>query len=112
MGPMGPAGPGVSFELRRADSSTAITMPSNGKSVIYLVETDRHNITITLPPVASAAGKFLIIKRTDRGRVVLVKPFGNDGIEASRATLRMESARDSLTFVSDGTQWVLLSLID
>ena len=108
----GPAGPGAGFELRRVDSNTTITLPSNGKSVIYLVTTNRTNVTITLPPAAAAAGKFLIIKRVDRGRSVLITPQGTDTIEASRRALRMENQRDSLTFVTDGTEWVLMSLID
>lgn len=112
VGPVGPAGPGVSFELRRVQNNTTITMPSNGNSLIYLVETNRTNITITLPPAATSGGRFLIIKRVDRGRAVLIKPSGNDTIEASRAALRMENARDSITFVTDGTEWVMLSLID
>lgn len=115
MGPMGvqgPAGPGVSFELRRIDTTTTIGMPASGKSVIYLVETDRRNVTLTLPPASAAAGRFLIIKRVDRGRAVLIRPSGNDTIEASRSALRMENARDSITFVTDGTEWVVLSLIE
>jgi hypothetical protein len=102
----------VNFAIARIDDNATITMPANGKSVIYLVTTNKTNVTITLPPAASAAGRFVIIKRADRGRVVLIRPNGNETIEASKATLRMENQRDSLTFVTDGTEWVLLSLID
>lgn len=108
----GVAGPGVSFVIARVTETAAIVMPDNGKSVIYLVTPGRRNATITLPPAASAAGRFVIIKRQDRGRLVFVRPSGTDSIEASRAMLRMESERDSLTFVTDGTEWVLLSRID
>jgi hypothetical protein len=111
-GPQGVAGPGVTFALARTDSDATITLPANGNSIIYLVTTDRRNVTLTLPPAATSAGKFVIVKRVDRGRVVYIKPSGNDTIEASRNALRMENQRDSLTFVTDGTEWVLLSLID
>lgn len=111
-GPMGPQGPGFSFQTVRVDADSTITMPSNGNSVVYLVKTERRNVTITLPSAASAAGKFVIIKRLDRGRTVQIKPAGTDTIEAKRSTLRMEDHRDSLTLISDGHEWILLSLVD
>ncbi len=118
MGPMGPAGPagtggtGAGFAITRVTGSASIAMPASGKSVIYLVTTGRNNVTVTLPPASTADGRFVIVKRQDRGRLVFVRPANGDTIEASRSTLRMEDQRDSLTFVTDGTEWVVLSQHD
>jgi hypothetical protein len=110
MGPQGPAGPGVFFDIVRADDNATIALPASGRSVIYLVTTGRSNVTITLPPASSAAGRFVIVKRADPGRVVFVRPQNGQSINASLATLRMEDRYDSLTFVTDGIEWVVMSV--
>lgn len=112
VGPQGAAGAGAVFTIVRTTIDSAIAMPSAGRSVIYFVTTGRANVTITLPLAATAIGRTVIIKRQDRGRLVFVRASGNEEIDATRAQLRMEDRSDSLTFVTDGVEWVLISQND
>jgi hypothetical protein len=124
IGPQGPAGPvgaqglrgergiGLGFTIVRIIDNATVSMPSNGNSVIQVVSAGRSRVTITLPAAAAAAGRFVVIKRSERGRPIVVRTAGNDRIDATQRELRLEDARDTLTLVSDGTEWVLLSLID
>jgi hypothetical protein len=42
----------------------------------------------------------------------VVRAAGDDRIDATARELRLEDERDTLTLVSDGAEWVLLSMID
>ncbi len=89
-------------------------MPANGNSVIQVVSAGRTRVTVTLPSAASAGGRFVVIKRGDRGRgrPIVVRAAGDDRIDATARELRLEDERDTLTLVSDGAEWMLLSMSD
>ena len=115
MGPagiQGPEGNGIGFTIARLSASATITLPANGQSLIQIVSAGRDRITLTLPPASTARGRFIVIKRVDRGRPVFVRASGNELINASRSERRMEDERDTLTFVTDGVEWLLLSVIE
>jgi hypothetical protein len=106
-GPAGPAGPGATFSVRRASTNAEIAMPDDG-SVIYVVSTSRSNITMTLPPAASAAGRMIIIRRDDNGRRVFVRPQPNESIDGVRRIVTLDDRNDGITLVSDGEDWLLI----
>ena len=108
-GPQGPAGLGVDFSIVRVNRSHAITLTAGTQSLVHLVESGNAAITITLPPVATARNRFIVITRVDRGRPVVVRAAANERLDATPAQLRLEEQGDTLTFVTDGVEWVLLS---
>ena len=113
MGPIGPQGPtgatgiGLAFDIRRISADTVITMPPDTHSVVYLVTTTQHPVTITLPLASTAASRFVTVTRVDPGSRVIVQPQGNDALEGARAPIVMGQIYDSFTMISDGHEWVV-----
>jgi hypothetical protein len=107
-GPMGLMGMGLGFEIRRVSSDTVMTVPSDNRSVIYLVTTAPASVTLTLPPAATATSRFVTIQRTDNGRKVMVRPQGAEMVDGARTPITMNSKYDAVTLVSDGSEWVVL----
>ena len=108
-GPAGPIGVGLTFDIIAVSSDTAIVAPPSAHSVVYLVTTGRSNITMTLPAPATAVGRFITIQRVDDGRKVFIRPQGGEAIDGARQPVVMDDRFDSMTLVTDGTQWVVLS---
>jgi hypothetical protein len=107
-GAPGPLGLGLSFEIRRTSSDTALTLPEGNRSVVYLVTTAPGNVTLTLPPATTAVSRFVTVTRVDGGRRVTVRPLNNEMIDGARVPLVMGDKFDSITLVSDGAEWVAL----
>lgn len=106
---MGPLGLGLAFEIRRVSADTAIALPADNRSVVYLVTTGSRNITLTLPAPASATSRFITIQRLDNGRKVFIRPSGNAPIDGVRVPVAMEDRFDAVTLVTDGVEWVVIN---
>jgi hypothetical protein len=87
---------------------TLIALPANNHSVIYLVTTGRSNINITLPAAASATSRFIVVQRVDNGRRVTIRSQNGEPIDGGSVPIVMDDKFDSVTLVTDGTQWVVL----
>ena len=107
MGLTGPVGPGATFTIRRVTGDTAIAMPADG-NLLYIVTTQRSNITLTLPSAAAATGRQIVIRRDDNGRRVYVRPQPNESIEGARRTVSLDDRNDGITLVSDGSDWITI----
>lgn len=71
---------------------------------MVLVDTSGGAVTITLPPAADAVNKVYTIKNADTGaNAVTVDGDGSETIDGS--TTAVLGALDSITIVSDGTEW-------
>ena len=87
-----------------------MTMPADNTSVVYLVTTPRSNLTMTMPAASSAASRTVTVTRVDRGRKVFVNPPSGQTFAGGETPLVLDSRYDSVTFVSDGHQWLVLIL--
>jgi hypothetical protein len=122
MGPIGAAGPngtGFAVTMQSVTHDTAIAMPANNSNVMYFVAppfylpffTPWFNVTLTLPPAASAASRMVTVTRVEGGlRGVLVAPQGSDTIAGAFDPVLLLLKYSSVTLVSDGHQWVVLAL--
>lgn len=75
---------------------------------VQVIASPAGSITINLPTAVGAAGKFFEIKNVT-GNQITVDPAGSETIDGS-STYVMTIAGESITFVSNGTNWVLSSL--
>ena len=108
------------FQTVEVSSSGPISLPPGNASLIVLARVPRgQGIELRLPPAASSVSRFVTIRRLDaRGRV-LVRAAAGEGIEGGREvregrnrdsdTLALENRWDSVTLVSDGTNWFVFS---
>lgn len=82
-----------------ASVSTAVTLSSD----INLVTAGATNLTVTLP--APSTGKMVFVKKVDSGAGnVVVSKNSTDTIDGAN-TINLYYQYESLTFVSDGTNW-------
>jgi hypothetical protein len=107
-GPVGPQGFGLGFFLQTITQSQTLTLPPGTVSVVVIVTTDRHDIDVTLPPAASAANRFVTLRRVNSSHTVTIKPVaGEQIVGANRSVLTLEDRFETLTLVSDGQKWVV-----
>jgi hypothetical protein len=89
-------------------SKTADATLTTSEEVV-LVDCNGANRTITLPAAASITGKFYKIKKTDSGAFsVTVDGNASETIDGA-TTIKLWSQYDSISIVSDGTNWALIS---
>jgi hypothetical protein len=73
--------------------------------VMVLVDASAAAVTITFPAAASHTGRRVSVKRIDNGiYAITVDPNGAETIDDT-ATAVLEYQYESVTFVSDGTEW-------
>jgi hypothetical protein len=107
-GPIGPKGAGLSFVAQVLDRDAAIVLPPGNASVVALVSTGGRDVTARLPTAASARGRFIRVRRVDSGHRVFVVPDTGDSVTgATRDALTLAGRLEGVTFVSDGTRWVV-----
>lgn len=76
---------------------------------IVLADATDGTITINLPPVATAAGKVITVKKVGTGtNAITLDPNESETIEGASNYAALDAANDVATFGCDGTQWVLL----
>jgi len=108
-------GAGLLFKSQQVSASGALTLGPNNASMIYLVQVPAPalNLTLTLPPAATATSRFLVIRRLDARGTVFVKASGNETLEGRgrdpRDPLPLLGRSDYVTVVSDGAGWFVFS---
>lgn len=76
------------------------------EQVVYCVTGDTYTVTITLPPVSEARGKFYCVKLiTDDGQNVTVQDQDDSYDWAATGDLTLSSVTDFGIFFSDGHKW-------
>ncbi len=88
---------------------TVTTTSTAGNEVVILVN-NTSAATINLPAVATVTNRVYIIKKlssTGGGRKVTVDPNAAEQIDGS-ATLVLNSSNESVTIISDGTEWRII----
>lgn len=102
-------GLGLAFEIQRVGADATLVSPPDNRSLICLVTSGRGAITITLPPAETATSRFMTVQRLDKGRKILIRAAGGEMIDGAGAAVVMEDRFDAVTFVTDGTEWVVFS---
>ena len=109
VGPQGPAGPAgsdatINFTLLTIAASGPLTFPTGAHSVLYLVSTSgpRDSVALTLPTPSTAVGRFVSVRRVNKGGDVTISG-GGATVQGGPITLR--DAGDWVTLVTDGTTW-------
>jgi hypothetical protein len=114
-GPTGPAGPqgapanGHGFDIVSVTGPATIAMPANNHNVVYMVSTGKGTTDVTLPSPSTATERFVIVQRADKGKIT-IRPSSTEAIDGVRAPFAMDNNTTALTFVTNGTEWVLFSL--
>lgn len=91
----------------------ALHVPVAIKSADYtLTDTDgtilvSGNTTITLPTAVGRGGRMFVIKKTDLGTVLTVDADGSETIDGSLTQI-ITARYDSITVVSDGSNWMII----
>jgi hypothetical protein len=107
-GATGPAGAGLSFVTQILNDSGAVALPPGNTSVVVLVSAPPRDVQVQLPAAASAAGRFVTVRRLDSDRRVFVVPLAGETVRgASRGTLTLENRFEGVTLISDGTSWIV-----
>ncbi len=93
-------------EVEAADAADTVAMNIRQRS--YIIITDNTNATtMTLPPVAEAAGMiFLFYLVTDGGQNVTIT---DDADDADFTDVTMDTENDAFVLVSDGIHWFAIS---
>lgn len=109
VGPQGPAGPAgsdasINFTLLTIAASGPLTFPTGAHSVLYLVSTSgpRDSVALTLPTPLSAIGRFVSVRRVNKGGDVTIS---GDGATIEGGPIALRDAGDWVTLVTDGTTW-------
>jgi hypothetical protein len=108
-GPQGPAGPAgsdasINFTLLTIAASGPLTFPTGAHSVLYLVPTSgpKDNVALTLPAPSTALGRFVTVRRVNKGGDVEIT---GGGATLEGGPIALGNAGDWATFVTDGTTW-------
>lgn len=111
--------PGIAWA--QISLSPSVAIPSSGKLTIVgtggtatlsggqmkLVNTTAGNVTINLPTAVGKSGQTIVVKKvsTDVANYAAVTPNGAELIDGSNAAYRLYTPNESITIVSDGSQW-------
>jgi hypothetical protein len=113
IGPPGPRGAGLRFVTIPINVSGSLILPGDpdSPSAIYVVSGPRrgnNRMVLSLPAASTAAARFITVRTGSyRGRVVL-RPAPGDTITGER-NVDLEPPTESVTLVSDGTRWYVLT---
>jgi hypothetical protein len=97
--------PSVNIRVVNSYSSTPVAITSANDVVI--VDATAAPATVNLPTAASVVGLQLDIKKVDATNNVTVQANGAETIDGSN-TATLTSQYESITIVSDGTEWHIL----
>jgi hypothetical protein len=98
-----PPGIGARGAVFCADAAYTMTTADLDKILVMANTAAR---TITAPPAADCAGRFVtIVKASAAAFAITFDPSGAETVEGA-ATVASATARDRLTFWCDGTQWL------
>jgi hypothetical protein len=97
----------ISYEYNAVTASTTLVMNTIGNvgNCNSLVEVTANSPTLTLPTAASTPGMYFVIKNSGAGTVTLATTGGQTIDGASTQSL---TQYQSLTVVSNGTNWILI----
>lgn len=88
-----------------ADAAATLTTAQLNKLLVITPTTGR---TLTLPPAADAAGKFLTVKNL-AAQVLTLDGNAAETIEGAATFVALDAANDVATFYCNGTTWHLVS---
>jgi hypothetical protein len=72
----------------------------------YIADAALQQITVSLPPAADHEGLEYTVKKTDSSAFkVIIDPDGTENIDGTSTSLELEYQHESITVVSDGTDW-------
>jgi len=116
-GPAGSTGAGLAFTTYIVNASGTLALPPGGASAVYAVYRNtanpNANIVLTLPPVAESTGRLLTVSHEGRNLgdvwIRTNDPLYGPGREASGKRVRLTAEIASITFVSDGNRWLILT---
>jgi hypothetical protein len=110
VGPQGPRGLGLGFEIHRASGDTTIALPDDNRSVIYLLTPGKRDVKVTLPAAKDAQSRLITIRRMGNGRgEVVISSKNKEAIEGRASSITLDDKGPVLTFVTDGVEWIVLS---
>jgi hypothetical protein len=115
-GAAGPAGPAVSnvFDTDTTYHTGSFAIPAASVLHTFLVDTTSP-VTVTLPLANTLAGKLLSVqtKQFVSGVSITVVPSGSDKIFTHNVSAGVTSVQfgTAAEFVSDGSRWLLLSIV-
>lgn len=95
--------------LSHARGLTLIPFPGAGRDDgLILADATAGALTVTLPSAANRKGHEVVVKRMNSGtNAVTVTAASGETIDGA-ATRALATQYDSLTLVSDGTNWVIV----
>lgn len=104
----------VSFrgKLLRSISSISVSETGSRADDVKLVNASGANRTYTLPDATLRAGTSIIVSKSDSSaNRVTITPFGSQTINGS-ASATLSKQYSLVELVSDGTNWLVLRLVD
>jgi len=92
-------------EAKRSRTIDTISVNATGVNDVTLIDATSNNVTFYLPENATA-GRVMVVKRKDgSSNNAVISRAGNDSIDTDFTTVQLYHKNETMTFVSDGSDW-------